>query len=442
MILYVAVLTAARLYAVVNADGNVEEYTDRNSKLSIFQVVKFANSECSGGSRNGTCFTNAECTSIGGASTGSCADGFGVCCIVTITSGQSASVNNTYISASSELTAGAHTYTICPCSDDICRIKFDFIDFTLEGPITIWGTRTLAAAAPNEATAAQIAAAPEIGKCDQDTFQIITPSGRSSPLICGENENQHMIIETCNDQCVTANLGVGASSTVTRTLDIRVTQYRCGDEQAGPPGCLQYFQNTSGKIRSFNFPDTTPGATITYNFATHLANQHYKACIRKGNGKEVICYVPCSSIVGASDGDFEKLTSQPSFGLSASSNAASKSSVETRCSSDYIWIPQGDISTQFTTAISPQDNAPGDGHPNRFCGRYFDSADAEVYTGASVCSYLVPFELGVDFDDDEHCTADDSPVNCEPIIKNESLGGGGGILGFSLCYVQHTPPIA
>ena len=33
---------------------------------------------------------------------------------------------------------------------------------------------------------------------------------------------------------------------------------------------------------------------------THLANQHYKACIRRGNGKEIICYIACTHIVGAS----------------------------------------------------------------------------------------------------------------------------------------------
>ena len=31
----------------------------------------------------------------------------------------------------------------------------------------------------------------------------------------------------------------------------------------------------------------------------HLANQHYKVCFRRGNGKEVICYIPCTSIQGA-----------------------------------------------------------------------------------------------------------------------------------------------
>ncbi len=31
--------------------------------------------------RNGTCFTEAECSSRGGTNAGSCASGFGVCCV-------------------------------------------------------------------------------------------------------------------------------------------------------------------------------------------------------------------------------------------------------------------------------------------------------------------------------------------------------------------------
>ena len=45
--------------------------------------------------------------------------------------------------------------------------------------------------------------------------------------------------------------------------------------------------------------------------AVHLANQHYKACVRRGNGKEAICYVPCTSIAGDDGGgdllEFSKL---------------------------------------------------------------------------------------------------------------------------------------
>lgn len=427
------------LYVIETAGENVEETADRRSKLSIFQVVKFGNTECTGSSKNGTCFTSAECSSIGGSASGSCADGFGVCCIVTITSGQSASTNNSYLSLSSDITSGSHKYTVCPCSDDICRIKFDFIDFTLVGPYSGKGTFLGAATA-----AGLIASYPNIGQCGTDTFQIRSPSGRSSPLICGENANQHMILEGCGSECLDVEVGIGGSTSSTRKLNIRVMQYRCGDEQGGPPGCLQYYQNTSGKIRSFNFPDTTEGTPITGDYAIHLANQHYKTCIRRGNGKEVICYIACTSNNGEDDSIAGNVvTDQPSFGLSISSNAASKSSTDTHCTSDYIWIPFGDIQSNFDTEESRQDKVVvSSTYSTRFCGRSLHTATATAFAPVSVCSYVVPFELAVDFDDAEHCTANTDPTTCEAAVLAEAAGEAGGILGFSLCYVQHTPPIA
>ena len=49
--------------------------------LSLFSVVRFANSQCYGSNGyNGTCLTAAECSQNGGNASGSCASGFGVCC--------------------------------------------------------------------------------------------------------------------------------------------------------------------------------------------------------------------------------------------------------------------------------------------------------------------------------------------------------------------------
>ena len=59
-----------------------------------------------------------------------------------------------------------------------------------------------------------------------------------------------------------------------------------------------------------------------------------------------------------------------------------------------------------------------------------------------ISAYNVPFELGVEFDDSEVCADDETPDECEAVVTSESIGGGGGILGFSLCYVQHVPPIS
>ena len=57
-------------------------YIDWTTVLSLFSIVRFANTACTGtNSYNGTCYTSAECSSYGGTGSGTCAAGFGVCCI-------------------------------------------------------------------------------------------------------------------------------------------------------------------------------------------------------------------------------------------------------------------------------------------------------------------------------------------------------------------------
>ena len=47
---------------------------------------RFPNDPCSAtASRNGTCYTEIECTARAGTGSGSCAQGFGVCCICELT---------------------------------------------------------------------------------------------------------------------------------------------------------------------------------------------------------------------------------------------------------------------------------------------------------------------------------------------------------------------
>ena len=50
--------------------------------FSLFTIVRFANLACTGNNGyNGTCYTSAECSAKGGTGQGSCASGFGVCCV-------------------------------------------------------------------------------------------------------------------------------------------------------------------------------------------------------------------------------------------------------------------------------------------------------------------------------------------------------------------------
>jgi len=425
-------LSVCMVYAV--SCYNVPE---RDSKLSIFQVVKFANNICKGAARNGTCFTQAECDNMGGTKDGTCADGFGICCIVTLSSGQSSSVNNSYIvhKSTSTLAAGIHHYTICPASDDICRVKFDFTTFDLAGPVTGYGSIALDGGLSTDT--GKLTRGNAIGDCTIDTFSITSPSGRSSPVICGTNANNHMIVDASGTECIVVNVGIGGTTSATRQLDIKVIQYRCGDEQGGPSGCLQYFDSNAGRIRSFNFPDLSNGATVPYN-VVHLSRQHYKACVRRGLGKQYICYIPCTSVAGGSSATTAALptTSQPSFGLGLTPSIIAASQIGTSCNADYITIPCGVASTKMTATHLAASDVTGISCLNRFCGRYLATSVA-AHSGVTVCSHHVPFEVAVDFNDEELCSAKTGTATCEFLVAaSTSIAGSGGITGFSLCYTQ------
>merc|ERR1712156_721484 len=212
-------------------EAQVEEKRDAKV-LPVFQVVKFPNDVCKGSSRNGTCYTAEECTSKGGTNDGSCASGFGVCCTFALSCGKSSSENQTYLvqSTVTSLTSPC-TYSICKCSTNICRIRFDFTTFVLAGATA--GTTVSAA---NTAAGSQIGNA--IGDCLTDSFSITSQGTFGTPVICGSNGGYHMIVDA-STECSLANFNIGGLTTTTRKWNIRVTQYACGDyDMSGWPGCL------------------------------------------------------------------------------------------------------------------------------------------------------------------------------------------------------------
>jgi len=389
---------------------------DRDARFSIFQIIKFANEPCIGSTRNGTCFTKQECEDQGGTESGSCADGFGTCCSVVLEEGGSSSLNQSYIvqASSSSLTTGHMSYQICPCSTDVCRIRFDFTQFTLTGPDAPAGGAGTGVGA-DEAAAT--------GDCMIDTFSITGPMG-GTPVICGANDGQHMIVDTDGESCVTVDFGIGGGTT-TRQWDIMTTQYRCGEEMGGPQGCLQWHTSATGSIRSFNFPSQARGATVSDD-VVHLSNQRYSICIRKPAGTTNICYIPCTSQQTAAADD------QQSFGLSISGAAGTAQSSDTECSQDYIEIYGGtsQANAQIANFIGGQ---------NLFCGRNFNSAtDVAATIISSVCTRSLPFRVRVNFDSDEFNTNTNVAIIDSDASDGEYATRPGGIIGFSLCYATGT----
>jgi len=400
----------------------------------IFSIVKFANDDCvaSGTAPNqrmGTCYTAEECTNRKGTAGASCAEGFGICCEFTLNGptnrGKTVAENHVRITDAST-TAGAVTYKVCPCGSDICRIRFNFNNLVLDNPVQ--GSATAVAATSQ----GQSGSANAIGSCQTDTFMISgATAGTGSPVICGNNDGHHMILDSDGKTCHTINIMMGAGGG-NRQWNIDVEQFRCGNLDAtagGPPGCLQYHTAANGRISDYGSaalpvpPAAAPGI-VAVAATTHLASQAYNICIRRNAGQCRICYSVLNAINAAA-------IDQAGFGLSnqAIVNAAVKSATEGNCPDlgDFLSIPGAQDNANSAIANNQV------GIVQRLCGRFLSVVD-NVGASAMVCTRQTPFMVGVNFGAGETIAAAAADTT-----NSETFTLPGGIIGFRLDYAQSCP---
>ena len=206
--------------------------------LSVFNVVSFPNDACGATNGfNGTCYTASECTTLGGTASGTCASSFGVCCVFSIACGGSSSANNSYAIISTYSTSTDKdpcTYTFCPTSSDVCKLRIDFDTMVLTPPSGTSATDLL----PDSIT---------VGDCTVDTLTVSNPGGPTPPTICGYNTGQHMFVPA-SAQCNQINIDIDTgTTTTTRKWQIKVTQYECGNLMAPEQDCLQFHTASSGE---------------------------------------------------------------------------------------------------------------------------------------------------------------------------------------------------
>merc|ERR550539_803706 len=294
----------------LSATANIDDVRDEKL-ISTFQIVRFPNDACVGSnSRNGTCYTSAECSDKSGTSSGSCADGFGVCCTFVVTTcGSSTSENITYWTTASITTGDLTTcgLTVCPVNTDICSLRLDFTTFVITGPNTIsaliatkrkFGTP---GAADLTDTAHKMTGSSYTTNCLYDSFtaQGASPSS-APPEVCGTLTGTHMYVEADVDRCnnLQFNLGDyaataalnkrGVSSLTTRSWDITVSQIECASATLPPVGYTQWFwDNGKYVIENYNYRSTS---AVTSNAGIHLANQNQRICIRREKGNCVGCF--------------------------------------------------------------------------------------------------------------------------------------------------------
>jgi len=389
-----------------------------------------------GNQMNGTCYTAEECTNRNGVASGSCADGYGVCCVITMTCGATTSENCTYMSQDMSATPARDSddsrscsYTICPVTSDVRRIRLELTTFDIEGPFT----PALDGAAGATAAGATADTGTAIGQCRGDQFVAATGLG-SSPIICGTNAGQHMILDTDGTMCVKAMFTFSTSGNVQRSYRIHNVQFGGNNDMGGPAGCLQYYTGEMGTVNSFNWNGVAAGV--------HLANQDYDVCIRQRADACRICWAPITT------GTFGGAIAQGSFGVSngISGAAAPKSGTGVNCdaaanakSNDFVTILGGNPAA---TNIIDANLAAGEGGNDVFCGRYFSNVAAGGTTDVTVCSRVTPFRLGVHFDGFEAVGAAGVAGALGQANSNEASAGAAvndgplGVFGFSLGFRQ------
>ncbi|KAF2350046.1 CUB domain [Trinorchestia longiramus] len=208
---------------------------------------------------SGICLSPKACAAQGGTATASCAMNFGTCCVLRYTCAQTALTtchyfsNPSYPNTDTAVTGGTCGLTVQPCQNNICQIRLDFEDVDIAMPDAL------------------------TGNCNVDNI-VITGNGANPskiPNLCGTLDGQHIYINvepTCNP--TTINVDLNAANNNGRKFNIKVTQIPCMSKDLAPPGCLQYYNSTSGTVTSFNYNAQGQMKLIAgQNYATCIASQ-------------------------------------------------------------------------------------------------------------------------------------------------------------------------
>ncbi|KAH1002401.1 uncharacterized protein LOC109541859 [Dendroctonus ponderosae] len=304
-------------------------------------LVRFENGECDAGNGfTGTCYTRRECNYLDGVRASLCANKAGACCVFQRTCGDSSDLNNTYFVSPgfpTTYTGGtACSFTIVK-QDDACQVRLDFLTLNLAQP-NINGT------------------------CTTDALTV-TGGASVAPVLCGENSGQHMYMDFNGNQSITITIYVRSSS-ASRSWNIKVAQINCNCPWRAPSGCLQFYNQLSGTVRSFNY-----GSSSVLNGTRQLAGMNYGVCVNMFPGYCSIEWSATSDLYGFSlTGNTFTAVGDGTLGTTAASLTG------VNCTTDFVVIP-----APILTSNSSYLNT------DRFCGNGFPS----------VISYSKPFVLTV-----------------------------------------------
>ncbi|VEN39210.1 unnamed protein product [Callosobruchus maculatus] len=245
-----------------------------------------------GSTKYGFCMPHAKCIMTGGSPQGFC--GFlSTCCIVENSCGQISGAKISYFEAH-DLPNGITNcnYNIRLRNPNICQVRLDFIKFHL-APATL----TLPQHATNK-----------IYKCLDDRLTI-SPNVFDIPILCGNNDKQHVYVHVNQTDNVTK--GVLLQMTLSDrnyhshlfapSWKIKITQLECPADrkffslpsqdvnqdfpQLAPLGAIQYFNERAGYIKSFGYDGSVSIQSYTYD-------QKYAIAFKRDIGTCGISFTP------------------------------------------------------------------------------------------------------------------------------------------------------
>ncbi|OXA63350.1 hypothetical protein Fcan01_02390 [Folsomia candida] len=269
---------------------------ERSSKLFPLFSVLIRNVQClPEASENvaGTCSTNSQCRNSGGVASGACANGFGVCCVVTYSCEDSARQNNSnfrnrdYPSGFNPTGLEVCNLRIQKPSSNVCQIRLDFTNMQLA------------------------AADPITGQCMNDRLSINGVSGTVPSNLCGDLSQQHMYLDYGSSDRITLSVITDGGGVVqARQWNVRLTYLECNSL-------------SRGEVRMLGYP-----------MNAHLADLDYTVCVRSEDGAGSIVWSPCQGepIASAFLMSGAPLT-DPTMGTPGASGA---------CSADYVLIMTDD----------------------------------------------------------------------------------------------------
>ncbi|XP_050737868.1 uncharacterized protein LOC127009124 [Eriocheir sinensis] len=364
LVVWAVVIGSALSFSVISQEDEGQELLQQQAKgeglipeshredkvLFVFAQVQAVECNTNGSSvSTGTCLTSGDCADRGGTASGSCSDGFGVCCVVTRSCNQETTINNTYFQEPDTVsTLGACSLTVNRINKNICQIRLDFLQHDLSQPDAD-------------------------GTCTKD-FMLLSGGISNLPKVCGTITGQHMYYDLDpNGGAVKVTVDRASTASLTTAWNIKISQIPCDSKYRAPVGCLQYYTETTNVVKSFNY-DGVPETHGTQQ----LAGMEYAVCIRRADNYCGITWVANtdSDPYSFTMTDNAKVVEESTLGTRYVSTRGNK------CISDFVVIPGGLYTTDGNVMT----------HSDRYCGLGFPN---------SVSSTSKPFALYVKSDTNE-----------------------------------------